>query len=114
MKGFTSEWLDFKTASPKSARTRTHTGIQKQEKVLARKNDDSAQRAKVDGGMRQFFRITVNLRVSDNRDRDGDGIYSTLLDSYLFAIGRLLNLDRNALRKLAKSEEGRRRSRNNH
>ena len=70
------------------------------------------QETKMDGTSLSRYRITITLLVSDNRDRDGDGGISTLLDTYLFALGRFLGLDRGALRGLAKSEE--RRGRGDH
>jgi hypothetical protein len=76
--------------------------------------DNPPGKAKVDEEGRPFYRITITLRTSDNRDRDADGAYSTLLDTYLFAIGGLLGVDRRTLRTLAKGEERRRRGGHNH
>jgi hypothetical protein len=70
--------------------------------------DNRPKEATVDAEGRSLYRITITLRTSDNRDRDGDGGISTVLDTWLFAIGGLLGVDRGALRKLAKGEERRR------
>ena len=74
--------------------------------------DNPPRKTEVDGRGRSLYRVTIILYVSDNRDRDADGATSTLLDTYLFAPGRFLRLDRGALRGLAKSEE--RRGRGDH
>lgn len=60
------------------------------------------------------YRVTITLLVSDKRSRDADNGISTLLDCYTLALGRLIGMDRRALRKLASSEErrGRRDNRN--
>lgn len=76
--------------------------------------DNPPGKTEVDEEGRPLYRITITLRTSDNRDRDADGAYSTLLDTYLFAIGGLLGVDRRTLRTLAKGEERRRRGGHNH
>jgi hypothetical protein len=65
-----------------------------------------SQKAKVDGRSGGKFAVTIEILVSDKRDRDIDGAVSTLLDCYLMAVGRFTQLDRTDLRKLAKSLEG--------
>ena len=83
--------------------------IQKRKNAIPRQADNRSEEAKVDGEGRSLYRITITLLVSDRRARDGDGAVSTILDTYLFALGRLASMDRNALRKLATSEQRRRR-----
>lgn len=83
--------------------------VQERQDAVTRPADNRPRQTEVDGEGRSFFRVSITLLVSDHRDRDGDGAISTILDTYLFALGRLLGLDRGALRKLAKSEERRRR-----
>lgn len=70
--------------------------------------DNKSKEPAMDGSMHGPFRVSVTLLVSDERDRDGDGMYSTIQDCLIAAIGRLAQMDRLALRKLAKSEERRR------
>ena len=83
--------------------------IQKQQDVDARTTDNRPQKTEVDGEGRSFYRVTVKLLVSDRRARDADGAISTLLDCLIAAVGRQLGMDRRAMRKLATSEERRRR-----
>ncbi len=71
---------------------------------------DRCEVGKVDGESISFYRVSIILRVSDRRARDADGAVTTLLDTILNAIGRLVNMDRTRLRAWAKSEERRRRS----
>ena len=92
----------------KSARPGPHPQFQKQKDDSPRAVDHQPKETEVDGEGRSLYRITITLLVSDRRGRDGDGAVSTILDTYLFATGRLLGVGRNALRKLAKSEERRR------
>jgi len=87
---------------------RARPQFQEREATHEGKTDNPPRQTEMDGEGRPLYRITITLRTSDNRDRDADGAISTLLDTYLFALGRLLNVDRGALRKLAKSEERRR------
>ena len=112
MKGFTDEWLQKHNA--KNPGAGACPILQKREDALPGKADNPPRKTEVDGEGRPFYRITITLRTSDNRDRDADGADSTLLDTYLFAIGRLLGVDRVDLRKLAKSEERRRGGRHSH
>lgn len=71
--------------------------------------DNKSKEPAMDGSMHGPYRVSVTLLVSDERDRDGDGMYSTIQDCLIAAIGRLAQMDRLTLRKLAKSEERRRR-----
>jgi hypothetical protein len=75
----------------------------RQAEPLHRSGDQS-----VDGSMCGQFRVAITLFISDARDRDPDGAASTLLDCFLDAAGRLLLLDRRAVRKMAKREQRRR------
>lgn len=70
--------------------------------------DNQSKKTKMDAAMHQRYRVSVTLLVADERDRDGDGMYSTIQDCLIAAVGRLVKMDRIALRKLAKSEERRR------
>lgn len=99
---------------PKDSRGWARSGFQERKNDDKGPADNAPRKAKMDGASGPFFRITITLRTSDERDRDGDGMVSTLLDTYLFALGRLLGLDRTELRKLAKSEQRRRGCRHSH
>lgn len=90
-----------------SKRSGPRTVVQEQKDDHARQVDHRSKEASVDGEGGSRYRVTITLLVSDRRSRDGDGAISTLLDTYLVAVGRLLGLDRRALRKLAASEERR-------
>jgi len=85
--------------------------IQERKDDDARQADNRPQKTKVDGEGGNLHGVTITLLISDKRDRDADGAITTILDTYLFALGRLLEMDRSSLRKLAKSEERRRRGR---
>jgi hypothetical protein len=112
MKGFTNEWLAKHNAKDSGGGARP--GLQERKDDDKGAADNPSRKAKMDGASGPYYRITITLRTSDERDRDGDGMVSTLLDTYLFALGRLLGLDRTALRKLAKSEQRRRGGRHPH
>ncbi len=105
---------EYDAYQARRAESRPRPVVQKRQDAGPGKTDNAPKETEVDGQGRSFYSVSITLLVSDNRDRDGDGAISTLLDTYLFAIGGLLGLDRSALRKLAKSEERRRGSRNNH
>ena len=91
----------------KTEKRRARSVVQEWEDAFAGATHNLPDKAEVDAPGLPRYRITITLRTSDNRDRDGDGAISTLLDTYLFALGRLLEVDRGALRGLAKSEERR-------
>jgi hypothetical protein len=57
--------------------------------------------AEVDGVSDSEFHITVTLSISDQRDRDNDGAYTTLQDCLIAAVGRLAQMDSLTLRKHA-------------
>jgi hypothetical protein len=82
--------------------------IQEQQDAGKRQVVHKSKKPEMDETMHGQFRVSVTLLVSDQRDRDGDGMYSTIQDCLIAAIGRLAKMDRLALRKLAKSEERRR------
>ena len=63
--------------------------------------DHRPQEAGLDGEVYPEFRITAEIRISDERDRDNDGAYSTLQDCLITAIGRLAQMDPKTLRKFA-------------
>ena len=94
------------------ARRRAGSGtrpvIQKQQDAGTRPIDNESKETEVDGTVCGQFGISITLLVSDKKDRDIDGAATTLLDCLVAAVGRLLQMDRLALRKLAKSEERRR------
>lgn len=95
--------------SAQDSRNRTRAILQEHEDDCPGKTDNRPSEEKVDEAGVGNFGITVEFLVSDERDRDGDGMLATVLDSYLDAIGRLLEMDRNTLRKLAKNRQGKRR-----
>lgn len=94
----------------KARRNRDRGGAKLQEQEEDRKENTvhKSESKAVDGQVLRGYSVSVTLRVADRRDRDGDGMYSTIQDCLIAAVGRLLGLDRIALRKLAKSEERRR------
>lgn len=47
------------------------------------------------------FNIAATLHISDERNRDNDGAYTTLQDCLIAAIGRLSKMDTVALRSYA-------------
>lgn len=67
--------------------------------------DNGPKEARLDGAVCQPYDCSIIVYISDERDRDIDGISSTLLDCYLAAVGRLLQVDRVGLRNMAKSAE---------
>ena len=73
--------------------------------------DHRPQETEVDAASGGMFRVSITLLVSDKRDRDPDGAATTLLDSWLMALGRFHGLDRTAMRNMAKGEQRRRGSR---
>ena len=83
--------------------------VQEQKNAFPGETHYEPGKAAMDGEGDQFYRVTVTLLVSDLQDRDADGAISTILDCINAAVGRLLGLDRSALRKLATSEKRRRR-----
>ena len=90
-------------------RNRKRAVVQEQEAHVRQEAGHGAQDQAVDERGCGDYRVSVTFLVSDERDRDGDGMLSTVLDCYLDAIGRLLGVDRIALRKLAKVRQGKRR-----
>jgi hypothetical protein len=86
-----------------------HTQLQKPQADRAGQAVHGSTGTAADGNHHRGFKITVTFLVSDRRDRDGDGMYSTIQDCLIHAVGRLTNLDRTALRKMAKSIERQRR-----
>lgn len=65
--------------------------------------DHKAGVSKVDAGGYPSYRVSVTLRISDERDRDNDGAVSTLFDCLVSAVGRLAQMDSLTLRKHAAS-----------
>ena len=94
-------------ADPKHKGGGSRSCLQKRQDDVPGAIDNPPRKTEVDGRGRSLYRVTIILYVSDNRDRDADGATSTILDTYLFALGRLLGVDRVSLRRLAKSEERR-------
>lgn len=91
------------THKVENRRTWALSELQKlQDDPLASKADhDQAGESKVDGTSGGEFRVSVTLRISDARDRDNDGAFSTLADCLVAAIGRLAEMDARTLRKHA-------------
>lgn len=91
------------SASLGDKKLRPHPIVQKlQDDPLATKADhDQTGEPKVDGTSGAEFRVTVTFRISDARDRDNDGAFSTLADCLVASIGRLTEMDARTLRKHA-------------
>lgn len=77
--------------------------LQELKDAHAGKADNKARAPKVDGGVHPRFHISIDLLVSDERERDGDGAESTLLDCVIHARKRLLSLPDNVLLALYES-----------
>lgn len=88
---------------PANTRVEPRPQLQKlQDDPLASKADhDQTGEPKVDGTSGGEFRVTVTLRISDARDRDNDGAFSTLADCLVSSLGRLTEMDARTLRKHA-------------
>lgn len=65
------------------------------------KDNDQAGKPALDGEGYPEFRVSVTLCISDERDRDNDGAYSTIQDCLIAAVGRLAQMDSRTLRKHA-------------
>lgn len=63
--------------------------------------DNQAGAAGMDGVCDSEFHIAVTLCISDERDRDNDGAYTTLQDCLIASVGRLAQMDSLTLRKHA-------------
>lgn len=81
---------------------------EKQQDADPRPVNHRPKEAEVDAASGGMFRVSITLLVSDKRDRDPDGAATTLLDSWLMALGRFHGMDRTAMRNLAKGEQRRR------
>jgi len=92
----------YETNSPE---LRGNPIVQKHQDDCSQQADNRPAKAKNHGANNPKFRVAVTLLVGDNRDRDGDGAYSTIQDCLISAVGRLLKVDRIALRRMAKSVE---------
>ena len=76
--------------------------------------DNRPKEAETNGVDYPKFHLSVDFLVSDQRDRDGDGMLNTICDCLISAIGRLSKVDSKTQRKLANSLKRKRRgSRNN-
>ena len=64
---------------------------------------DEAGVSNMDGQCRPKFRLSVVLRISDERHRDNDGAFTTLADCLVSAVGRLAEVDPGTQRKHANS-----------
>jgi hypothetical protein len=80
--------------SARGQKSRPCTGVQKQETGdtgqpnRKNANTDRTKNCTVDGAVHPKFRITVVLKFSDQRRRDGDGAYTTILDCLIIAARR--------------------------
>lgn len=83
------------------SRNRSSPQFQKLQDDRPRTADHRPQEAGMDGEVYPEFCITAEIRISDERDRDNDGAYSTLQDCLITAIGRLAQMDPKTLRKFA-------------
>lgn len=103
----TKEWYEeYKAKSDRAGKLPLFQKLEDDSRAV--QADHRPTEEKVDGEGRSVYRVTITLLVSDRRSRDADGAISTILDTVLLAVGRRLNLDRGALRKLATSEKRRR------
>lgn len=93
---------------------RSRPELQKQQDDSKGPVDNRPKETKMDGTVYPKFLVTVELLVSDNRLRDGDGAYTTLQDCLVSSIGRCLAVHPKALRKHAASIARGRRSNRNH
>lgn len=75
------------------------------------KDNDQAGKPSLDGEGYPEFRLSVTLCISDERDRDNDGAYSTIQDCLIAAVGRLAQMDSRTLRKHAAGFKRKRRGR---
>lgn len=105
---------DYSAYQARNLRAGPRPQHEEQQDVDTRKADNKAGIPSLDEKGSGLYRCTISLRVSDNRDRDADGAVTTILDTILNAVGRFLDMDRNTLRKLAKSEQRRRGSGDNY
>ncbi len=106
MKGYDSNW--FANYQARNNRPGGSGVVQKHQdgnNQTAPTPDNKPSKKKTNGPHNQSFRVNVTFLVADNRDRDADGMYSTVQDCLIDAVGRLLKMDRKALRRLAKSIE---------
>ena len=85
--------------------------VQELQDDCPRSADHRPQEAGVDVEVYPEFRITAEIRISDERDRDNDGAYSTLQDCLIAAVGRLAQMDPKTLRKFAAGFKRKRRGR---
>jgi hypothetical protein len=92
----------------KDSRDRPCAVVQKREDVVLNERKESG----MDESCNSEYHIAVTILVSDQRDRDNDGAYTTLQDCIISAVGRLTEMDRIALRKVASRLK--RRGRGNH
>jgi len=67
--------------------------LQEHEESQPKRPVHRAKSETVDARVHGQFRVTVTLRVSDNRKRDADGALSTLLDCLVNAARRLGSVD---------------------
>lgn len=73
---------------------------------LAKRKANDAHKAGIqslDGPCDSLFRLSITLRIADERNRDPDGAASTIIDCLVAAAGRLTEMDRGDLCKLAAS-----------
>lgn len=93
----------------KSAGCRGGSELQKLEENCSDKRpsitDNRPKETKMDGRLHPSYRVSATFLIADERDRDLDGMFSTTQDCLIAATGRLAQMDRLALRKLAKSAE---------
>ena len=88
----------------RAARVRPRPIQKEQQTDVVHEQADS----KMDGGRGGVYRVSVELFISDKRERDGDNGLTTCLDTLCDAVGRFLGLDRKGVRLLATREKRRR------
>ena len=81
------------------------SGVQKQEDHCGQEINHGPEGTKVDGGSDRQYALTVEILVSDRRNRDLDGALATLCDC-LVAEGRQLESDTEDYRQREGGSEG--------
>lgn len=80
---------------------RASTQFQKFQDADPGPTNNRPEEAGLDGAVYPEFRVSATICISDERDRDNDGAYSTLQDCLIAAVGRLAQMDPKTLRKYA-------------
>lgn len=92
-------------------RNRERTQLQKFQDADPGPVNHGPEETGLDGAVYPEFRVSATICISDERDRDNDGAYSTLQDCLIAAVGRLAKMDSKTLRKHAAGLKRKRRGR---